>query len=385
MTTAASRANPVRSTGTDIVFIQYLRGIAPVLVIWAHLSGFWLIAHGRTWTVNTDWSIYLARPLSLYQNAGHLGVVLFFFVSGYIITYTSSREDLRGFAIKRAFRLLPGLWLAIAVVAVARLIGHLAGVGYPAGTAGSGPASYLRGAFLLDMVQNKPQIDAVTWTLVVEVLFYALTAAMLVLSRRSPALATVSMLAGWATGSLLLHRFASTRQMDFFTVYVGILILGRVLYLAHAGLVTGRRRWWLCGLVVGVSIWVYQTLMPGELQAPDGPANTYVLGLLVFLVFMYASPQRAPWAVRKLADISYSLYLLHIPIGMLTISLAIKIGAPFTVAFVAGVASSVIAAALSYRFVEGPSRRAARLWTRSPAAVAAARTAPDRTGSLTRT
>jgi peptidoglycan/LPS O-acetylase OafA/YrhL len=377
VTANASRLDPAAPAEPQIVFIQYLRGLAPVLVLWAHLSGFWLYAHGRGWEINTDWFIYLSRPLNLYENAGHLGVVLFFFVSGYIISYTSRRESLRTFGVKRAFRLLPALWAAVAVVALARLIAHLAGVGYPTGTQGGSLTAYLRGAFLLDMLQGKPQINGVTWTLVVEVIFYALTAATLMLSRRAPALATTVMLAGWAVGALLLHHFPSTRHLDAMTVYVGILILGRALYLTHAGLLSSRGSWGLCGLVVVVFVAVYQELAPGVLQAYDGPANTYVIGLLLFLVFMYAAPKQAPWAVRKLADISYSLYLLHIPVGMLTIDLALKVGAPFTVAFAAGVTTSITAAAISYRFIEAPARRAARHLIRPSSAIASPRTTAD--------
>ena len=112
MTANTSRLDLSAPAEPQIVFIQYLRGLAPVLVLWAHLSGFWLYAHGRGWKVETDWFVYVSRPLNLYENGGHLGVVLFFLVSGWIITYTSRRETLRTFGIKRAFRLLPALWLA---------------------------------------------------------------------------------------------------------------------------------------------------------------------------------------------------------------------------------------------------------------------------------
>jgi peptidoglycan/LPS O-acetylase OafA/YrhL len=82
------------------------------------------------------------------------------------------------------------------------------------------------------------------------------------------------------------------------------------------------------------------------------------------MVFMFAAPSRAPWAVRRLSDISYSLYLLHIPLGMLTIDWAVKSGARFTLAFVLGVAVSVAAAAISYRWVEQPAQKFARRLTK---------------------
>lgn len=79
----------------------------------------------------------MARPLGLYQDAGHLGVVLFFFVSGYIVTYTSSRERVVEFSLKRLLRLGPALWVAVGVVFLARVVDLQLTGGYPVGTAGS--------------------------------------------------------------------------------------------------------------------------------------------------------------------------------------------------------------------------------------------------------
>lgn len=72
-------------------FIHGLRGIAALLVVWSHLSGFWLLEHGKTSALQDLWYQFVARPFTLYQNGGHLGVVLFFLISGYIITHASAR------------------------------------------------------------------------------------------------------------------------------------------------------------------------------------------------------------------------------------------------------------------------------------------------------
>lgn len=61
---------------------------------------------------------------------------------------------------------------------------------------------HLRGALLRDIVQNKPQINGVTWTLVLEVAFYVLTALVAGATRRSPGGATVLMLVLWAGAAL---------------------------------------------------------------------------------------------------------------------------------------------------------------------------------------
>jgi peptidoglycan/LPS O-acetylase OafA/YrhL len=356
-------APPEAPQAPTITFIQYLRGLAPIPVVWAHLSGFWLLVHSREWEPQNWWTAHLAGPIGLYQDAGHLGVVIFFFVSGYIVSYSSGRETRWAFTIKRLLRLLPALWLSVLVVAAARFADHRITGMYPTGTAGTGIGSYLRGAFLLDMLGNTAQVNGVTWTLVIEVMFYALTAAAMVATRRAPGAATLGMLAVWAVAAVAMHHFPSARHMDFFTVYVGFLILGRVLYLAHSGIITTRSGLRLGAVVTVVSVAVYAHCMPVLLQTVAGPANSYLLGFLIFAVFMFAAPKHAPWAVRKLADVSYSLYLLHVPLGMLAIDLAIKAGAPFMAAFAAGVLVSVAGAVASYRWVELPAQRLARRWT----------------------
>jgi peptidoglycan/LPS O-acetylase OafA/YrhL len=315
VTAAAPAVNAERPDGT-VVFIQYLRGIAPLLVVWAHLSGFWLFAHHRTWRVQTDWAYYLAAPLGLYQNAGHLGVVLFFFVSGYIVSMASSRETVPTYTIRRVFRLAPALWLALLVVALSRYIDHSVTHSYPIGTGGGTVTSYVGAGFFADMIGGTTQINAVTWTLVVEVMFYLLIGASIPLSRRRPALSTVAMVLAWAALALAFNHFSSTRQLDAFTVYGWVLFLGRAFYLTHRKLVSPRVGLALSAMIMVVGVAVYQHCVPGLLQMAGGPANSYLLGALIFLAFMFAAPRRTPWPVRKLSEVSYSLYLLHIPVGI---------------------------------------------------------------------
>jgi peptidoglycan/LPS O-acetylase OafA/YrhL len=69
-------------------FIHMLRGIAPLMVLWAHLVFYWLVAHNiNTWSGSGPWYYWVVSPFHLYQNGGHLGVVIFFLVSGFVITY----------------------------------------------------------------------------------------------------------------------------------------------------------------------------------------------------------------------------------------------------------------------------------------------------------
>src|SRR3954471_7664690 len=76
-----------------IAFVHALRGIATLLVLWAHLSGWWLTEAARSSPLLVYWIDLVCRPLHLHQNGGHLGVLVFFLVSGFIITHVSLRES----------------------------------------------------------------------------------------------------------------------------------------------------------------------------------------------------------------------------------------------------------------------------------------------------
>ena len=79
-----------------------------MLVVWVHVSekfkGF--AAAG------TDWVYALTRPI----NAGRLGVVLFFAISGFVVPFSiklAHRYPVREFLVTRFFRLYPAYWLSI--------------------------------------------------------------------------------------------------------------------------------------------------------------------------------------------------------------------------------------------------------------------------------
>lgn len=342
-----------------IAFIDYMRGLAPLLVLWAHLSGFWLYAHHQTWRPYAFFYFHFTQPLGLYEDGGRLGVVLFFLVSGYIVTHASARESVAQFGLKRVFRLGPALWVSVLVVFAARHVAHIAGVGAPSGTGGGSLWSYVRGTLLLDQVSG-PVVNGVTWTLVVEVVFYVLTAMFMRMTRTRPVTATLLMLLATVATALLLDRFTATQELALFVAFVGFLLFGRALYLGHHGMISSGRTSLLALVVVIATVGTWELCSPGSMSDANGPQSTYVTGVLLFMVFMYAAPRHVPWPLRRVSEISYSLYLLHIPVGMLTIDLVLHAGAPFAVAFLAAVASSLLAATISHRLVERPAQRLVR-------------------------
>jgi exopolysaccharide production protein ExoZ len=92
-----------------------LRAVAILMVVLTHVT------RGRQAALSivydtTNWPTSFALPswLEKIGNAGDLGVQLFFVVSAFTLTVRASRsnEDLKGYALRRIFRVGPGYWLA---------------------------------------------------------------------------------------------------------------------------------------------------------------------------------------------------------------------------------------------------------------------------------
>ena len=349
-----------------IHFIQLLRGIAPLLVLWAHLSGFWLYANERNWIVQDLWVQHFVLPFHLYQNSGHLGVVIFFLISGYIITHASTRETPFTFAFKRVFRIFPALFVALTVTLVSvRASGHF-GLAPPPGASDGSPGAFVRNLFLIDGVTHTPSILAVTWTLTIEVLFYISIVVLMPLSKKKSVAATWWLILGYATAGSLVISFPLAAHMSTTVIYLAFLIAGRALYDWHRGFTSTYSTGAALATVALLFLCFYTAAFPGQLLI-DGvePAVSYCIAILLFIGLMRAPLRRTIRPFNFFADISYSLYLLHIPVGMFAINLMISKGAPFTFAFSVGCASSIAAAAASYRWIESPCQRLARRALRS--------------------
>lgn len=139
----------------EITGIQYLRGVAAVLVVIAHAASIWELPEfsgpGR-----------LADSLKY----GWIGVDIFFVISGFIIAVVSltphslsPKVGIGEFAAKRFVRIVPFLWLAVILYAVARFFGRGA----------FELAPYLNAMLLWPLGEVRPNV---VWTLRHEALFY---------------------------------------------------------------------------------------------------------------------------------------------------------------------------------------------------------------------
>lgn len=352
-----------------IPFVHVLRAVAALLVLYCHVVGGraenFEMAYGSGWAPHTLFKAYFLDPLRIRQNFGFLGVALFFVISGFVIAHTAQRETRTSFAIKRSFRILPPLWVAILLALV---LGHVEAGMYGPNSVSQMPLSHvIMSLFLVDVFFGVPRgVLDVGWTLSIEAVFYAHALLLLPVLRTRPALAATVLLVWGVAGTwaLTLASDASgistllrVREMIH---YLPLFAIG-ILAAAQQG---GLARPWhvICGAFAGLAAYQYNVLAmkPWALQdAQLFPVQAAYAVAIFFLVAGYGAHLKVPPALSWAGDVSYSLYLVHVPVGFFVAAyVAQHLGA--TAAIVSGVAASLAVATLFHRWIEIPSQRAGR-------------------------
>lgn len=358
------------STGTPGVerfaFIHALRGLAALLVVWSHLSGFWLFSTGKVSAIQNVWQQWVVEPFHVFQNGGHLGVVLFFLISGYIITHTSLREDRVSFAIKRVLRIFPALILA-SMVSFALLKFAQSNGTTLFGVNDGSIWHWLASGVLFDGFLPGGRALDVTWTLIVEIAFYAITFALLGVSRVRPLLSVWIMMGVWVVCSVLSLEvgFLKGSANGVVLIYLGFLILGRIIYFWQRKLVSAGDAILSGSLTALLFLIFIETSEPGFLLAPGGwkgaePIVSYAFAMIIFVAMMRLAPKKLVWPFGMLGDVSYSLYLLHLPVGITVLNLLARFGVPETLNTLIAIVVSIAVSWVAYRVVELPTQRLAR-------------------------
>lgn len=323
---------------------------------------------------------------------GYLGVDIFFVVSGFLITTLLLREraatgriSLRGFWARRARRLLPALGtLLLACCAAALFVGGdvLVGLGTQVLGAMTFSSNWLfiaQGASYFD--ETVPELFRNLWSLAVEEQFYLVWPLLVVLVlARIPHWARLAAIGAIAVASAAWMG-ASYSSIDPTRVYYGtdthafglaigaflaVLLLGRGV--AGAGMTSRVVRWTLGvgGALAIAALVALAVLMSGDLDLTYRGGLTLVAALTAVAIAALLVPGSPVARVLDLAPIrwvglrSYGLYLWHWPVFVLVGSaLPTWPREGLEAAALGGIALAitVVAAALSYRFVEQPIRR----------------------------
>jgi peptidoglycan/LPS O-acetylase OafA/YrhL len=382
----------VQQVPSRFAWLDALRGIGALAVVGEHL---------------TTWAMPWLRPTSF--NLGVYGVLVFFLVSGYIIPSSLERHgDVRAFWIGRFFRLYP---LYLAVIALVLALAWWIPVRQEVPRDLSSVAAHL--TMLLDAVGAAGVLNTM-WTLSYEMVFYLLAAALFVAGvrdRRNLLPATFALIGAIAglvlTGPPLSGGWLAWVSSGLFVVGLGCVVSGRGRTVAACALgvmglalvlLSSRVPWFgaaiLAVMFAGTAIRRWERgqapLWPVAVTAmvvaatplwalnagwwwvrPDVWGLTVFLAALTFAGGMALRARPLPAVLTWLGTISYSLYLVHLPMLLIVMRVAgemrwsplpLQIG--ISVVFLCLL---MPASWLSHRFIEGPMQRLGRRLVSQPA------------------
>lgn len=357
-----------RDKRADIPFIDVVRALAPVFVMWAHLGPWWCQEHASTCSADgTVWAPVaitrrVADRLPLNGNGGHLGVLLFFLVSGFIISHVVHFENRMDFVIKRVFRLVPMLIVASAFAYAVSSALMAWGLPPILGFSARSLTDLFLSMFLLNTFIPSPYTLLVSWSLVPEVGFYILMTAAWSPLKRWPLGGTYLLIAVVAIVDLVTISIFSFKPAHYFFIQVEFILVGRAVYLNWAGLV---KRWSAAllaatALATLAGVDLTQPYSRLELLGAQSVMVSWAIAVVVFAAMI--SVRRCPAPLRLLGNSSYSLYLMHIPLGCLVLSvLSLQDGLPYKLAFPIALVVIFTTSYLTYRLVEVPGQKLGRL------------------------
>ncbi len=368
--------------------LESLRGLAILLVFLFHADGIL-----RSGTVPAATGAPLWLPVA-FVRAGHTGVSLFFVLSGFLLSLPflaalagGPRVSIRDFFRRRALRILPLYWL---VVAAAAVINSLT-TGSPAPLiAGAGCLVFLNA--VIDFGTALWPYSVAWWSLATEVQFYLLLPLLAVLSGspRRQRLGLLALLLGalaygaYLTGHLRAGSIAGQIRLNA-SVFgrAPLFAAGIVAAAVHQRCGEAVRIWFgrrpllarggadlgLAACLVALASLLRWTLSLGPGEADTRPTwrlAEAVCWMGVVLALLLA-PLRAKGLLvnsvfDRLGRLSYSIFLLHVPLLVIAIfGLRALLPGTFT-AWTPGAAAALFAislaivgcAALTYRFVEVP-------------------------------
>jgi exopolysaccharide production protein ExoZ len=336
--------------------LNLLRILASAVIVYDHFRGWFAFGQVR-WTFDENFTAHVLAPLGYDALIGALGVVIFFVISGLVITYAAYRVGPGRFLMHRAVRILPLMWVVLLIVWVLTLFGVKAGV------TGSVDAGDLFANMTLAnfFVTGHPALDVVTWTLVVQIIFYLFVAATIPLLRRWPWLPPALAIALVAVLLSVVHDSThANHTLRVVITFLPILFIGQLIGMVHLGKLHP-----LVGLAHGTVQWLM--LVRADLTSDFTPAipgygrMVVCIALLVIVCCRLSGGLVAGRWVKAAADRTYAVFLVHIPVLYLTPHL-LSTTTGTTLAFFVAIAGTAVVADLLYRLVEAPGVRWYRKW-----------------------
>ena len=325
--------------------VDALRVVAAFLVCLFHFTS----------TAHMQESNFL-RPLAQY---GVRGIDVFFVISGFIVPFAMTRAGYTlaswpRFIARRLVRLEPPYLVSIAIMMGVQFL--FANVGETRVLPSWSVMQVASHVGYWTAFAGYEWLSPVYWSLAIEFQFYLIIGLTLPLLLARTATFRIVALLSIALLSIPLREYSAGTIVPFLPTFS----VGLATFFMSQGLVRSRP-YWAALVVLGSLILVL-----------DGAAIA-IAAIGTAVVIATVRIPRIP-LLAWLGSISYSLYLLHVPIGMPFVALAARFGSGPLIELLAvtlGTVASVAGAALLFWLVESPALKLAariryRTITRGP-------------------
>ncbi len=288
-------AKDAPGTGTRLAWLDVLRGVAALAVVFDHAS-YDVLQHVRG---------------IIYQwfDPGNYGVFVFFIISGYIVPASLERKgSVRTFWVSRLFRLYP-LYLLAVGVAVTLYMLHFGSV---RGEDSDPETSILSQLLMMSNVLAGQNLPNVVWSLSYEMVFYLLLTALFIarVHKRSSWYALAFAAAAVGIGGLLPQAFfthnVATPRLIALTADLAVLA-----GLALAVVLRGMSR--LLGAAIAAVVAVALLAFNGSWLWPWETLSILAL-MFTGTVFYRAEQGQYPW--RKAIGVGVAVLGLAITAGL---------------------------------------------------------------------
>jgi peptidoglycan/LPS O-acetylase OafA/YrhL len=319
--------------------LDLLRFVAALAVVLYHFTGF---GGEGAWPSPAREVFPEIAPITRF---GYLGVDLFFVISGFVILMSAWGRGPGEFGVSRLVRLMPAYWVSVL----------LGGAVYALFRQGHGvPGLVVPNLTMLQGGLGLKNVDAVYWTLWVELHFYVLAAVLagIGITYRS----CLIFMAAWLLGGIFADEAGSDLlQVMLIPTWSCYFIAGMALYMIH--------RFGPTLLLWGyVAVCYLVALHWGAWRAEHvfRGANEIVVSAVItgiFAVMILVATGRLHWlrwrGLTVLGALTYPLYLVHSQLALPLLD-AMYPGLGRWVALAVTVGVSLLAAYAVHRLVERP-------------------------------
>ena len=334
--------------------IDVLRGLAALSVAYFHFFGGLAIDGGAVSFVDA----IIVRVITDWLDLGRTAVLLFFIISGYVVARsvtTAPDHNVARFAIRRLFRLYPMYWAALGIYLL---------------MAGTHEAADIWQNIAMIQVPGWPRLTIVSiaWTMTVEVAFYIVCACLFllgILQHPRGLAAVVVLFLGLAALSALGRAYLGFHIPFEWPLFLSLMFAGALLReldergMARRGTAVAVAMAGYLPIVLGLSLLMFWDESVYH-KSWYRHFNAYAAAILIFLGVHYFCRIRNR-LLSYLGRISYSIYLLHAPIGGMVIFWLEKAGLDphssphLSMALI--LSFTIVASMLTYQAVEAPCVR----------------------------